>query len=167
MMISAVGVLASFVLHFASFHADPGFGKLESSILFPGIFVVWVPTVLFMNGLTRDFKQRDLWKAALRGCPEWMKTALWILQGYVFFAAFVLPFLRGSNPAAYPGSFVIFPAAFYSISLCAMYSVLHVDRFDESRYCLNGHRISPLAKFCEECGAPAAPDSQISAATPR
>jgi hypothetical protein len=23
---------------------------------------------------------------------------------------------------------------------------------------LNGHRISPLAKFCEECGAPAAPE---------
>jgi len=116
-----------------------------------------------MNRLTRDFKQRDLWKAALRGCPGWMQRALWVVWGYVFFAAFILPFLRGSNPGASPGSFLISPAAFYSTSFCVMYSLLHVDHFDAERCCLNGHAISPLAKFCEECGAPAAPDSRFSA----
>jgi len=35
-----------------------------------------------------------------------------------------------------------------------MYSVTQVDKFDAGRHCLNCHRISPLAKFCEECGAP-------------
>jgi len=159
MVLSAIGLFASFVLHITSFYAGPEFGKRETSILFPGIFIVWVPTIFLANKLTRDFKQRDFWKAALRGCPASMCKSLWILWGYVFFAAFVLPFLRGSNPGASPGGFLIFPAAFYSVSFGVAYSVLHVDRFDEGRHCLNGHRISPLAKFCEECGAPAAPES--------
>lgn len=43
---------------------------------------------------------------------------------------------------------------FYPIPLAVMYSATRVERFDESRRCLNGHRVSPLAKSCEECGAP-------------
>jgi hypothetical protein len=159
MVLSAIGLLASFVLHITSFYAGPEFGKHEIPIVFPGIFIVWLPTIFLATKLTCDFKQRDFWKAALRGCPAWMYKSLWILWGYVFFAAFVLPFLRGSNPGASPSGFLIFPAAFYSVSFGVTYSILHVDRFDEGRHCLNGHRISPLAKFCEECGAPAAPDS--------
>jgi hypothetical protein len=162
MVLSAIGLLASFVLHIASFYAGPEFGKREIPIVFPGIFIVWVPTIFLAHKLTRDFKQRDFWKAALRGCPAWMYRSLWILWGYVFFVALVLPFLRGSNPGASPGGFLIFPAAFYSVSFGVAYSIQHVDRFDEGRHCLNGHRISPLAKFCEECGAPAAPNSKIS-----
>lgn len=49
---------------------------------------------------------------------------------------------------------------FYMIPLAVMYSATHVQRFDESRRCLNGHRVSPLAKFCEECGAPVAQSTQ-------
>jgi hypothetical protein len=45
-------------------------------------------------------------------------------------------------------------SVFYLIPLAVMYSATHVERFDESRRCLNGHRVSPLAKFCEECGGP-------------
>ena len=163
MVVSALGVIACFLLHIATFFAGPEFGQRLLFILFSGIFIVWLPTVLLMNRLTRDFKQRDLWKAALRGCPGWMQKTLWVVWGYVFFAAFILPFLRGSNPGASPGSFLIFPAAFYSTSFGVMYSVVNVDRFDASRRCLNGHAISPLAKFCQECGAPAAPNSTISA----
>jgi hypothetical protein len=157
MLASATGVLACFVLHIMGFYAGPELEKRAIPFLFPAIFIVWLPTILLMNSLTRDFKQRDLWKAALRGCPAWMKTALWTICGYASFAAFLLPFLRGSNPGASPGGFVIFPASFYAISFCVMYSALHVEKIDSGHRCLNGHRISPLAKFCEECGAPAAP----------
>ena len=52
---------------------------------------------------------------------------------------------------------MLFPSTFYAISFCVMYSLLHVKEYDASRRCMNGHVISPLAKFCEECGAPAAP----------
>jgi hypothetical protein len=156
MILAAVGLLASFLLYASSYAAGPELGKVAVRFLFPGIFVVWLPTVLLMNRLTRDFKQSDLWKAALRGCPAWIRTGLWVVIGFVFLVAFVIPLLGGNNPG--PDSFLIFPAIFYSVSFCVMYSILHVRKFDAERRCLNGHPSSPLAKFCEECGAPAAPE---------
>ncbi len=156
MILAAIGLLASFLLYAGSFAAGPEVGKVAIRFLFPGIFVVWLPTVLLMNRLTRDYKQRDLWKAALRGCPAWMRTGLWVVIGFVILVVFVVPLPRGNNPG--PDSFLIFPATFYSVSFCVMFSLVHVDRLDAERRCLNGHQISPLAKFCEECGAPAAPE---------
>lgn len=155
MVLAAAGVVACF-LSAAMFATNPAIEKDVLKFLVPGIFVVWFPTVLLMNSLTRDFKQRDIWKAALRGCPSWMRTGLWVLIGFVF-AMFFLPFLWGSDPGKSPASFVVFPASFYAISFCVMYSLLHVERIDAGSRCLNGHRMSPLAKYCEECGAPAAP----------
>ena len=155
MVLSAAGVLASFCLSIASFAANPEIEKAAFRFLFPGIFAVWLPTILFMNWLTRDFKQRDLWKGALRGCPAWMRTAQWVVWGLAF-AAFFAPLLWGSKPGA--ASFLFFPAIFYSASFCVSYSALHVDKHDAEHCCLNGHRMSPSAKFCEECGAPAAPE---------
>jgi hypothetical protein len=92
-----------------------------------------------------------------------MRTALWVVVGCVF-AVFFLPVLFKKSPGDSPQTFVLFPITFYAVSFCVMYSLLHVDRFDEGRRCLNGHPISPLAKFCEDCGTPAAPDSRISGA---
>jgi len=159
MVLAGLGVVASFLLSAFSLGAtNPGIQKIAFRLLFPGLFVVWLPTVLLVNTLTRDFRQQDLWKAALRGCPSWMRTALWVIVGLAF-VTFFAPFLWGSRPEKFPAGFLFFPAIFYSVSFCVMYSVLHAGKFDASRRCLNGHGISPLAKFCEECGAPAAPDS--------
>jgi hypothetical protein len=123
--------------------------------LFIGIFVVWFPTVILVNRLTRDFKQKNLWKAALRGCPPWMRTGVWVFDGAVMAITFVPAIWKGR-----PGDegFILFPSVFYAMSFCTMYSLIHVDRVDARCRCLNGHAIPPLAKFCEECGAPAAPD---------
>jgi hypothetical protein len=160
MLLSGAGVLlclASYVRWLTgSYHPF----KSGPPILFVGIFVVWVPTVLLMNTLTRDFKQRDLWKAALRGCPSWMRMCLWIGTGSVVAITF-LPVIFGRNRAPSEGGFTLFPIIFYAVSFCTMYSILHVDELDAARRCLNGHTIPPLAKFCEECGAPAAPDSML------
>jgi hypothetical protein len=161
MIASACGLVGSIFLHIHSFVARDDVSRKTTETLFLGIFFVWVPTILLASSLTRDFKQRDLWKAALRGCPAWMYKGIWILWGYAFFVAFVLPFLRGSNPGASPGGFLVFPAVFYSVSFGVAYSTLHVGKFDEGRRCANGHPISPLAKFCEECGASAAPNPTI------
>lgn len=155
MVMSACGGLASMMFHIRSFIAKDNISGKITEILFFGIFFVWLPTIFLSHGLTRDFRQRDFWKAALRGCPPWMYKGLWILWGYGFFAAFIFPFLRGSDPGVSQSGFLIVPAMFYSVSFGVAYSVLHVKTFDEGRRCLNGHRISPLAKFCEECGAPA------------
>jgi len=157
MVLAALGVLASFCLTVASFGRAAAVETTAFRFLFPGIFIVWLPTILFTNLLTRDFKQRDLWKAALRGCPTWMRKAQWAVWG-VAFAAFFVPFLWGGRPQTFPASFLLFPAIFYSASFCVAYSLLHVEKYDAEHQCLNGHRMSPSAKFCEECGAPAAPE---------
>jgi hypothetical protein len=108
-----------------------------------------------MNRLTSDFKQKDLWTAALRGCPSWMRNALWVVIGCVF-AVFFFPLISKGNPGEGPQTFVLFPITFYAVSFCVMYSFIQAEKQDALRRCLNGHTISPLAKFCEECGAPAA-----------
>jgi hypothetical protein len=147
MVLAAVGVVACF-LSGAMVATNPAIEKDALKFLFPGIFIVWFPTVLLMNSLTRDFKQRDLWKAALRGCPRWMRTGLWVVIGFDF-AMFFLPFLWGSDPGRSPASFVVFPASFYAISFLVMYSLLHVEKIDAESRCLNGHRISPLANIAK------------------
>jgi hypothetical protein len=157
MVLAGLGVIASFFLSAASLAGNPNLQKTAFRFLFPGIFIVWVPTILLANLMIGDFKQREFWKAALRGCRPWMKTALWVIVAIVFIE-FFSPFAWGSNPGAFPAGFLIFPSSFYAIAFCIAYSFLHVENFDAGRRCLNGHRVSPVAKFCEECGAPAAPD---------
>ena len=145
--------LGAYVFEFGGLYSPP---PNRPPLLFFGVFVVWIPTIILMNKLTEDFKQKDMWKAALRGCPSWMQRSLWALVGFVALLAF-LPFaLRARKP--YPDITVLFPACFYACSFCITYSLLNAERNDSTRRCLNGHPISPLAKFCEECGAPAAPN---------
>lgn len=123
-----------------------------------GLIVVWLPTVLIMGGLTREFKQKDVWRAALRGCPEWMRKAQWGLFGYAWIGFFALPFIYGGGmelPANNARSMSAVLLAFYSIASVVLYSATRAKKFDAGRRCLNGHHVAPLAKYCEECGAPA------------
>jgi|SRR5208337_2813030 len=161
MVLSGIGVLLCLSLYIIGVTGTYPVPFKQPSFLFFGIFVVMFPTVILMNRLTQDFKQKDLWKAALRGCPTWMRAALWVVICCVF-AVFFLPVLFKKSPGDSPQTFVLFPIVFYAISFCVMYSLINVEESDPSRRCLNGHPISPSAKFCEECGAPAAPDSKIS-----
>jgi hypothetical protein len=57
-------------------------------VLGPGLFIVWLPTVLLMNRMTRDFKQKDVWRAALRGCPKWMQRLVYVLLATLAWAFF-------------------------------------------------------------------------------
>ena len=164
MMLSAVGVFLCLSFCFLGLAGIYLFPTKEMPVLFVGIFVVWLPTVILMNRLTKDFKQKDLWKAALRGCPRWMRGALWAVLGCVF-AVFFLPVFFKRSPGDLPQTFVLFPIMFYAISFCFMYSLISVENNEANSRCLNGHDVSPLAKFCGECGAAATSDSKISTAT--
>jgi hypothetical protein len=89
--LSVVGFAAILLVHVASLLGitDP-FGR-SIGILGPGVFVVLLPTILVMTRLTRDFKQKDIWRAALRGCPRWMYRAVWGIFLYCWAGFFVLP----------------------------------------------------------------------------
>src|SRR5881392_2188035 len=64
MLASAVGMLLCVFSYLGWLTGSYRFPRPEPPLLFIGIFVVWLPTVLLLNTLTRDFKQKDLWKAA-------------------------------------------------------------------------------------------------------
>jgi len=156
MMLAGAGValcLSFYLLGVSGVFNVPG---RYAMFLFVGIFPIWLPTVLLMGRLTSEFKQKDLWNAVLRGCRPWMRVALWVLIGIVF-VSFFFPLLAGGKPGEGPFTFMLFPSTFYAISFCVMYSLLHAEEHDANLRCLNGHVISPLAKFCGECGAAAAP----------
>ncbi len=156
--LAAVGFVAALAVHVAALFGSTYPFDRTLEMLGPGIFVVFLPTIFVMTRLTRDFKQKDLWRAALRGCPRWMYRAVWGIFLYCWAGFFVLPLLYGGGMDSAANKARSMSAGlliFYLIPLAVMYSATHAQRFDESRRCLNGHRVSPLAKFCEECGAPA------------
>lgn len=127
MMLSGAGVvfcLAFYLLAVSGIFAVPG---KDAMLLFIGIFPIWLPTILFMGRLTSEFKQKDLWKAALRGCPSWMRVVLYVLIGAAFLA-FLFPLLTGGKPGEGPFTFMLFPSTFYAISFCVMYSLLSTRR---------------------------------------
>lgn len=159
--LAAVGFAATLAVHVASLFGNTYLFDRTIAVLGLGVFVVFIPTIFVMNRTTRDFKRKHLWRAALRGCPRWMYWTVWAIFAYGWAGSFVLPLLygggnSGANTARAMSGILL---VFYLVSVAMMYSAMHVGRFDEGRRCLNGHRVSPLAKFCEECGAPVATSS--------
>jgi hypothetical protein len=155
--LAAVGFAASLLVHLAAWArvAPPA----AAWGLHLGIFVVWLPTVLVAQGLTRDFKQREFWGAALRGAPPWAPRALKWLGGYaaVNFVLFMLQAF-GARPddalqaRGFSGHWLIF----YGAAAGTLYSAARLRTHgDPPRTCPNGHPVSIGARFCERCGAPA------------
>jgi hypothetical protein len=161
LVVALIGLSCAVAVHIAALAGTTGIFGLAVRFLFPGLIVVWLPAVLVMNRLTRDFKQKDLWRAALRGLSSSMRRSVWIIAGYCWGGFFVLPMLYGggmdsdANKARTMSGAL---AAFYLIASAVLYSALNVDRRDGFARCLNGHALQPLAKFCGECGAPISPD---------
>ena len=157
--LAVIGCIALLGIHVASlFGITSGFGA-SIRILGPGVFVVFVPAVLVMTRLTRDFKQKDLWRAALRGCPTWLRRTVWVVFGYSWAGFFLLPILYRSgmdSPASQARTMSAVLLTFYLVAAAVLYSATQVDKVDRIRRCLNGHAVSPAANYCEECGAPVA-----------
>lgn len=118
---------------------DPGtyFPLLE------GLPVIWLPTVLTLNWMSKDFKRKDFWKAALRGCPGWVR---WFAWGFFAFA-FVSALLLG------PNGFLPMMMAAYLICAATMLSAANVVEADPARRCPNGHVVTGSATYCPDCGA--------------
>jgi hypothetical protein len=152
-----LGLVSLLIAHIATLLGVIGPFQTIIKFLVPGLFLVWLPTILFMGRLTREFKQKEIWRAALRGCPKWLQRALWIVFGYAWVGFFALPAIYGGgagSPINNARSMSAVLLTFFAIAFCVLYSATRAQTFDESRRCANGHRVSPLAKYCDECGAP-------------
>lgn len=155
MYAAGCGLILSIVEHTSALMSLPSLLGQYFNYLFFGIFVVWLPTVLVITKLSKDFKQRDLWKAVFRGCPKWMKYMVYFFFGYAAINFILCAIIDSGNKGAPidarmgSGHSLVF----YSIAMATMYSAIHVKQRDAARRCLNGHPVSPSAKFCEQCGA--------------
>jgi hypothetical protein len=156
MLAAAVGFGCSAAVHVLSWLGV----TLPQSLMFlhVGIFVVWIPTVFVTNRLTRNYKQKDVWRGSLRGAPPWASKALTVLFVYAFVHFFASLFLlKGRLGVPEVETFRLFSGhwmIFYGFAWGVLYSAIHAD--DEDRMCPQGHALSPGARFCEVCGAPVA-----------
>ena len=123
-----------------------------------GIFVVWLPAVWVSYRLTRHSNQKDFWKVALAGCPLWMRRGLYCLFGYAAlnFILFITTPGRakqtGVAPPAEVRGFSGHWMVFYGAAFATLYSAIHAPYLFDERRCPQGHAVSPIARFCPECG---------------
>ena len=157
LLVAVAGLVCLAAVHIAALAGATA--PFEQTLRFvgPALFVVWLPTIFVMTRLTRDFKQKDIWRAALRGCPAWMRRVVWVIFGYCWAGFFVLPALYGGGMESDANKARVMSAGlmtFYLIAAAVAYSALNAERNDSLTRCVNGHPVQPLAKFCDECGAP-------------
>ena len=161
MVLAATGLIASLIVHMAALLGMPSPLGEKSWVLHIGIFVVWLPAVLVLQSFSGEFTQKDLWRAALRGCPDWMRWTIWCFCGYAMVNFLVFAVVMGrSSPSGGPTPGLVWRGlsghwmAFYSMAFAIMYSASHVEQRDAQRRCLDGHAVSPAAQYCEQCGTP-------------
>lgn len=152
---AAVGLVLSLVVHLTAVAGVPSPLGGAAWILHAGIFVVWFPAVLVSRVLTRDARQGDFWRVALRRCPPWMRYMTYGFFGYavVNFVMFVLGLFghRDDEFASLRG-FSGHWMAFYAAALALLSSYVRADT--AVRRCVNGHAASVTANYCEMCGQP-------------
>jgi hypothetical protein len=100
----------------------------KSWILHVGVFGVWFPAVLVTRPLTREFKQKDLWRAALRGCTVWMRRAVSFLFAYAMVNFVVFAYVvagtrsqTGQTPDAVWRGFSGHWMVFYMVAFAVFY----------------------------------------------
>jgi hypothetical protein len=163
MVLAAVGFVLSLIVHVTALFGIPSPLGEFSWLLHMGIFVVWLPTVIVSNRRVKDSRQKDFWKVALRGCPQWMKrlTQLCFIYAIINFILFMIFDIagggaNGSEDGTPPGILRGFSGhwmAFYSAAMAVLYSAIHANEHDSARRCPNGHPVPPTAEFCEQCGS--------------
>jgi len=126
--IAVVGLVLSLWVHIGAVMGRRVAPEAYFWMLHVGIFVVWIPAVIVSRRLVANVNRQDFWKIVLKGCPDWMKYAV-----YGFFGYAIINFLMfmnktpigagGTNPPAtvwrgFSGHWM----AFYSAALAVMYS---------------------------------------------
>jgi hypothetical protein len=142
-VVAAIGWIATIAASAAGF-AGAQLPSWLQGALFIGVFPLWFVVVLLMNRLTAGVTNNDMWKAAFRGCPTWLRYAIWGSWGYT--ALCFIAAIAGRPEVGGIG----FVGVFYAASLGTF--VTATTTGDEPSECANGHKIGPFDKFCRECG---------------
>ncbi|MHC4531600.1 MAG: hypothetical protein ACYSXD_08585 [Planctomycetota bacterium] len=159
-VLSAIGLVLTLTVHLSIWAGLP----LSKYILkvFIGIPVVWLPTVLVFQLLSRDSTQEDSWKVCMRRCPVWMKYMSWVFFIYAFISFGFLLFgmyrdiKYGGSGGGLPKFVSLglsgFCLVFYSTAMSVLYSVRKILEGRSTKSCPNGHRVPASESFCPYCG---------------
>jgi polyferredoxin len=159
--VSTIGLTLSLGAHLASLTV----AELPRSVmgLHVAAMVSALPAMFAGYRLTRDYPQKLHWKAALRGCPSWMRTTVYVFFGYALINFLLFAISGGaetSAPEAVPAhvvrGFSGHWMCFFSVSAAMLYSAGYAEESDDRRRCLQGHRMQEGIKYCGECGSPIA-----------
>jgi len=160
--LSALGFTLSLIVHIAALLSVRITSDRNLIFLLVGSGIVYIPAILAAQWTSREFKRKEMWKASLRGCPKWMKTMVSVLGGYAVSSFILFALLSAKHGQSNSGighqAWLVstYAMTFYWTSFAFLHSALHSKEVDLRRRCMNGHLVSPLAKFCEECGSPVA-----------
>ena len=154
--LAALGLVLVFAVQVAAFL---GLDLPSQAIwLLPGLFVVWFPTVIAVQISSQDARRADLWKAALRGAPRWMRLLVYACAGYALLNLVVFVFFVRGSPGSSDNMMLRIATGhalpFYAAAFTALYSAIQIRRKGLIRMCPNGHTASFSAKYCEQCGQP-------------
>jgi hypothetical protein len=153
-LIALAGFIASLLAHIAGYAGIDHPLGFDPWPLHGGIFLVWVPAVLAAQNLSRDFPQKDMWKATLRGCPKWIRYMLFGLFGYAFLSFFAFFISTGNSPSeastirGFSGHWLLFYFAAFAILL----SYSRVTTTVVVRRCKNQHIVEASNEYCPKCG---------------
>jgi hypothetical protein len=160
MVYAACGLVLSLAVHLLSFFGLQLGGTTLFGALHIGIFPLWFAVVLISKKLTGGARRRDYWKAALSGCPAWMRYAtygffIYALVNFILFAA-VAPTGRqiggGAPPSSVWHGFSGHWMAFYAAGLAVLTAAYRRGLSNLEQKCPNGHVIGFADKFCATCG---------------
>src|SRR3954464_1100815 len=102
LLIAGAGFLLSIIAHVLALFgiAMPGGGLVW--MLHVGIFVVWIPTILFSRRRLQNVPRHKQMDAMLGDCPKWMRRAVKVLFAYAFvnFFLFMASTMDIRNPLA-------------------------------------------------------------------
>lgn len=152
---AGLGLLFCIVGLLASIAGQTELATAILKFLAPALFVVALPAVLAGAQLAQHSPANNYWKAALHGCPSWLRYMIWATWG-VAGLVFLWVFVSGSNnqsPSLPLGpAFGVIPV-FYATSLGILISAARQGL--NARQCANGHAMGPEVAFCSKCGAAA------------
>ena len=165
MVLAAIGFILSVTAHVMALAGMPFPGGGLVWGLHIGIFVVWIPTVLVGNRMTRGANRKDFWKTGLAGCPLWMRRAVTVIFCYAIFN-FILflvstagqPKPKGAAPPSIVRGFSGHWMLFYGAAFATIYSAIHAPRLLREPKCPQGRAVAPTDRFCPKCGT-ALPES--------
>jgi hypothetical protein len=149
--LAAVGFCVSVYFHIDTFLRHRAVPEPLFGLLHVGIFVVWFPAILVAQKRFRTVQRKDLWKALLKGSPDWLRYVVYAFSAYTGVMDFLTFFVysgsrRQDDPVLTSRGFSATWMMFYLIGLTILYGAARAVASGPK--CLNGHPAASGDKFC-------------------